>query len=84
MLRKDVYPYEYMDDWGKFNEKLIAKNEDFNSNLNLESITDSYCIHVKRICNDFERKILGEYHDLYLKSNKSLLANVFENLKKWA
>ena len=84
MLRKDVYPYEYMDDWGKFNEKLITKNEDFNSNLNLESITDSYCIHVKRICNDFERKILGEYHDLYLKSNESLLANVFENLKKWA
>ena len=84
MLRKDFYPYEYMNDWGKFNEKLITKNEEFNSILNLESITDSYYIQVKRICNDFEMKILGEYHDLYLKSKKSLSANVFENLKKWA
>ena len=31
-----------------------------------------------RICRDFEIKNLGEYHDLYVKSNTLLLADVFE------
>ena len=38
MLRKDVYPYEYMDDWERFNETLPVK-EEFYSSLTMESIT---------------------------------------------
>ena len=37
--------------------------------------------HVKRICNDFQIKNLGKYHDLYLKSD-TLLADVFEDFRK--
>ena len=35
---KDVYPYEYIDDWEKFNETLPEK-EDFYSHLNMDGIT---------------------------------------------
>ena len=65
LLRKGVYPYEYMDDWEKFNEATLPKKEEFCSNLNMEDIKDAYYIHVKRVCKDFEIKNLDEYHDLY-------------------
>ena len=41
MLWKGVYPYEYMDDWEKFNETSLPEKEDFYSHLNMEDITDT-------------------------------------------
>ena len=29
LLRKGVYPYEYMDDWEKFNETILPEKEEF-------------------------------------------------------
>ena len=40
LLRKGVYPYEYMHDLGKFNETSLPRKEDFYSQLNMEDITD--------------------------------------------
>ena len=82
LLRKGVYSYEYMDDWEKFNETALPEKEEFYSNLNLEYITDADYMHGKRVCKDFGIKNLGEYHDLYLKSDTLLLADVFENFGK--
>ena len=82
LLRKGVYPYQYMDDWEKFNETTLAEKKEFYSNLNIEDITDAYYMHVKKVCKDFEIKNLGEYHDLYLESDVLLLTDVFENFRK--
>ena len=40
LLRKGVYPYEYMDSWEKFNETVLPPKKVFYSNLNLEDISD--------------------------------------------
>ena len=80
-MRKGVYPYEYIDDWEKFNQTSLHEKEDFYSNLNMEDITDADYAHAKIVCKDFEIKNLGEYHDLYGQSNTLLLAHVFENFK---
>ena len=40
LLWKGVYPYEYKDDWEKFNETLPPEKENFYNNLNMENITD--------------------------------------------
>ena len=39
-------------------------------------------MHKKWICEEFEITKLGKYHDLYLKSDVLLLADVFENFRK--
>ena len=40
LLRKGVYPYEYMDSWEKFNETSLPIKDDFYSHLNMEDIED--------------------------------------------
>ena len=47
----------------------------------MEDITDTDYAHKKRVCKDSEIKNLGEYHDLYVKSDTLLLADVFENFR---
>ena len=83
MLRKCVYPYEYMDDQKKFNETILPEKHNFYSNLSMKDITDSDYNHTKRVCKDGEIKNLIEHHDLYFKSNTLLWADVFENFRKF-
>ena len=54
-----------MDDWVKINKTSLPEKEDFYRHLNIEDVTDADYAHTKRFCKDFERKNLGEYHDLY-------------------
>ena len=41
LLQKGIYPYEYMDDWEKFNEASLPEKQDFYSHLNMEDTTDA-------------------------------------------
>ena len=79
LLRKGVYPYEYMDSWERFNEKLLPHKRAFYSSLNMEDITDVHYRHAKRVFKKINSKNLGDYHELYVKSGTLLLADVFEN-----
>ena len=78
---KRYLSYEYMDDWQKFNEKLLPEKEDFYSHLNMEDVTDVDYAHAKRVSKDFVKKNLGEPYDLYIQSDTLLLADVFENFR---
>ena len=81
LLRKVVYPYEYMDNWERFNETSLPSKESFYSNLNMENIEDIDYRHGNNVFNKFKLKDLGEYHDLYVQSDILLLADVFENFR---
>ena len=76
LLRKDVCPYEYMDNLEKFDESLLPNEEAFYSNLNMEDITDTDYRHANKVFKEFKLKNLGEYHDLYVQSDTLLLADV--------
>ena len=48
----------------------------------MEDITDAVYMHANRVCKDFQVEKLGKYHDLYLKSDTWLLADVFESFRE--
>ena len=81
LLRKGVYPYEYMDSWEKFDETTLPPKEAFYNNVNLEDISDQDYAHAQKVWGVFEIKNVGEYHDLYVQSDRLLLSDIFENFR---
>ena len=77
LTRKGVYPYEYMTSWDRFEESL-PPIEAFYSKLNMSKISEDDYQHVQRVWKEFRIHNLGDYHDLYLRADVVLLANVFE------
>ena len=81
ILRKDVYPYEYMDSWERFDETSLPNKEAFYSSLKMEYIIDVDYRHGKKVFKNLNNKNLGNYHGLYVQSDTLLLADVFENFR---
>ena len=80
-MRKGVYPYEYLDEWNKFNEKELPSKESFYSSFTMEDISETDYAHANNVFKKFNLNNLGEYHDLYVRSDTLLLADVFENFR---
>ena len=76
LLRKGVCPYEYMDNWERFDETSLPDKESFYGSLNMENIDDIDYRHGNNVFKKFKLKNLGEYHDLYVQSDTLLLADV--------
>ena len=69
-----------MTDWDKFKEMKLPPREAFYSKLNMAGVREEDYEHANRAWKEIED--LGEYHDLYLKMDVILLANVFEAFRK--
>lgn len=67
MKKKGIYPYDYMDSFDKFYEKL-SENNIFTAFLTMTmspiNNTNTNLLHVKFVWNAFNIKTVGEYHDL--------------------
>ena len=80
--RKGVYPYEFMDDFEKFKKQSLPKKTSFFSRLKQEKVSDEDFEHAQKVWKEFELKNMGDFHDLYLKTDVLLLADVMENFRK--
>ena len=81
-LRKGVYPYEYMDGWDRFSEKVLPDKDFFYSSLTMEDISKTDYMHANNVFKKFGMNNLGDYHDLYVRSDTLLLADIFENFRQ--
>ena len=81
LTRKGVYPYDYISSLDKLSETCLPSKEAFYSKLNETSISDEDYQHAVKVWNKFGCRTLRDYHDLYLKSDVLLLADVFEKFR---
>ena len=66
LLRKGIYPYEYMDSWERFDEELLPDKEAFYSSLNMKGVTYVNYRLAKGVYKEFNNKNLGDYHDFFV------------------
>ena len=79
--RKGVYTYDYVDSITKLSETKLPPQEQFYSELNHSSISDEDYEHARNVWKYFDMKTMKDYHNLYLKTDVLLLADIFENFR---
>ena len=81
LLRKGVYPYEYIDNMSKFNEKEFPTIDNFYSKLSSSGISTEDYANAKKVWKFFKIKDLGKYHLLYVQTDVAQLSDVYENFR---
>jgi len=81
LYKKGIYPYEYTDSRERFSETRLPERDKFYSKLNNKQITDEEYVHAQAVWEAFGCKTLGNHHDLYVKTDVALLADVFDNFR---
>ena len=81
LIRKGVYPYDYMYNFERFNETELPPVNEFYSRLNDSDVDPKDYNHEQKVWRHFDIKNMGEYHDLYLQTDVILLADIFDNFR---
>ncbi|GFU97766.1 uncharacterized protein TNCV_2532391 [Trichonephila clavipes] len=81
VTRKGVYPYDYMDSWQKCEETKLPGKKDFYNKMNESDISLEDDKHAKNVWNAFSIKTLGEYSDLYVKTDILIPADIIEHFR---
>jgi len=72
-----VFPY--VTDLAKLNETSLPSKCKFHSTLTLSDVSNEDCAHATNVWNVFGCQTLGDYSDMYLKTDVFLLADVMQN-----
>ena len=81
LLRKGVYPYDYVDCLKKLDETSLPPKQAFYSKLTGVGITDEDYQHAHTVWMEFNIESMKGYHKLYNLSDVLLLGDIFENFR---
>ena len=70
-----------MNNYDKFNDTELSAIDKFYSNLNLKNISKEDYKHAQNVWSAFNIKNMGDYHDLYVQSDTTQLADIFEQFR---
>ena len=81
LANKGVFPYDRFDSFERLSETKLPEKEAFYSMLNDSDISNEDYERAQKVWKHFDMKTMRDYHDLYLKTDVLLLAEVFENFR---
>ena len=81
LCSKGIYSYEYVDSHQRFSETVLPPKEAFYSQITRNHIKEDEYKHAQNVCNTFGCKTFRDYHDIYLKTDVLLLADVFKKFR---
>ncbi|KAJ8950067.1 hypothetical protein NQ314_008073 [Rhamnusium bicolor] len=82
LTRKGVFFYDYLDTIEKLDEIELPDIKYFYNKLKDENIEEADYAHAQIVWEKFGMKTLGDYSDLYMKTDIMLLTCIFETLRK--
>ncbi|XP_064458849.1 uncharacterized protein LOC135369113 [Ornithodoros turicata] len=83
VVRKGVFCYSHITDFDVYDEPCLPPREKFFNTLNGVEVSEEDYNHAQNVFEKFQMTSLGEYSDLYLLTDTLLLADVFQNFRKW-
>ncbi|MCS7318279.1 MAG: hypothetical protein NZZ41_08255, partial [Candidatus Dojkabacteria bacterium] len=78
---KEAYPYEWFNNYEKFDVPFLPPREAFYSRLSNKTISEKEYSEALEIFNKY-CKTFKDYHEMYLKGDVVLLAEVFEKYRE--
>ena len=79
---KGIFPYDYVDSFEKYNEKIIPNNKYFYNKLSKTNVSPQEKRQFIKVWLSINNCDLGKYSDLYLKTDVLILADVLENFRE--
>ena len=76
-----VYPYDYIDNWDRFNHTERPPKDSFYRQLSNSHISDEEYERAKHVWEHFNITNMGEYHDLYLQTAVLRSADIFASFR---
>ena len=83
LTRKGHFPYSYLDSFPKFEKPLPNYGDDWKNTLTGKiDISEADVAQAFKIYTLFGCHNLGDYHDVYLRTDVLILADVFEKFRQ--
>ncbi|KAB0790845.1 hypothetical protein PPYR_14921, partial [Photinus pyralis] len=81
LTKKGVMPYDYLDSFDRFEEPTLPPQDDFYNKLEDKPCPRKMYRRAQEVWDRFNCSNLGQYVDLYMKTDILLLADVFEQFR---